>query len=89
VLRAERAAGMPSWPELCERYGCWHRRDGRRNSASARRCLSARGVLGDACQAHYFVLQRDGACLHEGVARRPRMADGMGTDGTAPHTPQR
>ncbi len=31
------------------------------------------------------VLQRDGACLREGVARRPWMAGGMGTDeaGTA------
>lgn len=30
-----------------------------------------------------LVLQRDGACLREGVARRPRMAGEMGTDGTS------
>jgi hypothetical protein len=32
------------------------------------------------------VLQRDGACLREGVARRPRTAGGMGTDGTGAAT---
>jgi hypothetical protein len=31
---------------------------------------------------HTLVLQRDGACLREGVARRPWMAGGMGTDGS-------
>ena len=31
--------------------------------------------------ARLLVLVRDGACLREGVARRPWMADGMGTDG--------
>ena len=31
--------------------------------------------------ARLLVLVRDGACLREGVARRPWMADGMGTEG--------
>ena len=31
---------------------------------------------------HPLVLHRDGACLREGVARRPWMAGGMGTDGS-------
>ena len=30
-----------------------------------------------------LVLQRDGACLREGVARRPWMAGEMGMDGTS------
>jgi hypothetical protein len=33
-----------------------------------------------------LVLQRDEACLREGVARRPRTAGGMGTDGTGAAT---
>jgi len=34
------------------------------------------------------LLRRDGACLREGVARRPWMAGGMGTDDARSHNQQ-
>ena len=41
-------------------------------------------MIDDARRVDLLVLQWDRACLREGVARRPWMAGGMGTDGDGP-----
>ena len=44
-------------------------------------------MIDDARRVDLLVLQWDGACLREGVARRPWMAGGMGTDGIGQEQP--